>query len=235
MTADEASTVKQIRELGRGSRGKPPELWALGDATLHRVFFLLRNGCSNRSIARELKARFGLKSSENSVQQQVGKLRKRIAPLLRTVPPQEPVADISEIDRLPAEERLGRLMEIEKSYGDLIEEMLAAARDNDGLMTSDMAKHVKALSTIAKTRAQLESSGGQKNAGQPLGPGINVNLEFESKAALAHDWLTSGGDGEKMVRAATNFLAEIEKRCITVEQNEHGEWTKVKPKDALPR
>ena len=74
-----------------------------------------------------------------------------------------------------------RLEAIEKAYAKLIEKMLADANYNNGLMTTDIAKHVTALATISKARAKMPSN--------PVREAI-PHLDPEFKAQATELWIS---------------------------------------------
>ena len=210
--------VRQIRELARSSRGKSLSLLSLNDEALYAAYYHLKNGAGNRATARLLQEKYLLATSENALQQAVGKLRKKIHSLLR--PESSSLAPLQvEAKSLPLDENLE---EIGKSYGQLIEEKISEARDT-GILSPDLHKHVTALANLIKTRAQL---GRELSLHETSRAEAQEFRDFSKRADRAHSYLTNNGqDTEKMIRAATEFIQGIEKKCVNLEINkETGEY-----------
>jgi len=178
----------------------------LDDNSLLWLYERMRRGASSRSLAAALAGRgIGPGSSVRSMAQGITKFRKRIVQLLDPTPPDQEVEIPKGLaDMEPAE----RLEAIERAYAQLIEQMLADAAYNKGLMTTDMAKHVTALATISKARAKMVVPPTK------LFPPA-VSTEFKERADRVLEFI--GDDGNKMIRAANEFLLEIEKRVIYLE------------------
>jgi len=210
--------VTQIRELARSSRGQSLSLLSLSDEALYAAYHHLKSGAGNRATARLLQEKYLVATSENALQQAVGKLKKKIQSLLR--PESNSLAPLQvEAKSLPLDENLE---EIGKSYGQLIEEKISEARDT-GILSPDLHKHVTALANLVKTRAQVnrELSLHESSRAEAL-----ALREFGKRADRAHAYLTNNGqDTEKMIKAATEFIQGIEKKCVNLEINkETGEY-----------
>src|SRR5208283_2695618 len=148
--------LKQIRNIGRGTRGNPPAILQLPDATLYEVFEQMQRGLSNRAIARYLR-KTGMKGSENSLQQTLSLFRKRIAPLLgeESATPSLPQVALklpAEVSCLPPDEILSTATDIVSAYGEWIRRETVAAVKNGTPLGEDMAKHVKAYSAAVATK-----------------------------------------------------------------------------------
>ncbi len=86
MNAEHEIIVNQIRALARSSRGQSQNILALSDDAIYQIYHQLQSGAGNRSTARFLRERYKVCGSENSLQQSIGKLKKKIEPLLRVAP-----------------------------------------------------------------------------------------------------------------------------------------------------
>ncbi len=62
--------LKQIKIMGKGTRGPIPAILELPDSTLYDIIEQMKRGLSNRAIARHLR-KCGMKGSEHSLQQAV--------------------------------------------------------------------------------------------------------------------------------------------------------------------
>src|SRR5512139_2851180 len=116
--------LKQIKIMGKGTRGSTPAILELPDAALYEVFEQMQRGLSSRAIARFLR-KSGMKGSENSLQQTLSLFRKRIAPLLgeESATPTLPQAVVklpAEVSSLPPDEMLSTVRDIVKAYGESI-------------------------------------------------------------------------------------------------------------------
>jgi hypothetical protein len=216
--------LKQIRSLGRGTRGSTPAILELPDSTLYDIFEQMKRGLSNRAIARHL-SKCGMKGSENSLQQSVSLFHKRIAPLLgaeSTPPslPRSPVKLPAGVSSLPPDERLSTLRAIVKDYGEYIRQQTEAAARKGGTIGEDVAKHAKAYSTLLATQARLEAT---VMKSRPVGQAEDPS--FKERADRAWDQLTDNGrDNDSMAKIVDRFLMKLEKRCISLEQDSTGQW-----------
>jgi len=213
--------LKQIRIMGRGTRGAAPTILELSDATLYEIFEQMKRGLSNRAIARFLR-KSGMSGSENSLQQSVSLFHKRIGPLLgeESATPSLPQATLkipAEVSCLPADEMLATVRDIEKAYGKLIRQATVAAVENGAPMREDLAKHVKAYSGLVTTKARLEATVVKS---RPITPTEDRN--FDELANRAIEYI--GSDGDKMVEASQKFLMRLAEKCIQLEQDSNGEW-----------
>jgi hypothetical protein len=227
MNSENQLIVNQIRALARSARGQSPNILSLSDDAIYQVYHQLRTGAGNRATARFLRERYNVGGSENSLQQSIGKLKKKIEPLLRTAPISAPKpaleAKIKEIDHLPSDKKLTSLEQIEHDYRELINNALNHSREA-GTLTSDLHKHVTALANLTKTRAQLEKA-------SLANPGRSASF-YESEEAqrimkrrsdLVLDCI--GEDADKMIKWTWDFLAEAEKHVIRMNfNNENGEY-----------
>jgi len=210
--------VSQIRELSRSSRGQTLSLLSLSDEALYAAYHHLKSGAGNRATARLLQEKYLVATSENALQQAVGKLKKKIHSLLR--PESNSLAPLQvEAKSLRLDENLE---EIGKSYGQLIEEKISEAKDT-GILSPELHKHVTALANLVKTRAQVNRELSLHETSRAEALEIR---EFGKRADRAHSYLTNNGqDTEKMIRAATEFIQGIEKKCVNLEINkETGEY-----------
>ncbi len=154
--------LKQLRILGKGTRGASPAILELADDTLYEVFEQLKRGLSCRAVARYLRS-IGMKGSENSLQQSVSLFRKRIEPLLAeetAMPslPQAPVKIPPEVSVLPPDEMLSTVRDIVRNYGESIRQVTEAAVRKGTPIGEDLAKHIKSYSTLVATRVRLEQT-----------------------------------------------------------------------------
>ncbi|MGO9569519.1 MAG: hypothetical protein ACLP5H_18470 [Desulfomonilaceae bacterium] len=214
--------LKQIRLMGKGTRGAAPAILDLPDATLYGVFEQMQRGLSNRAIARYLR-RSGMKGSENSLQQTLSLFRKRIAPLLgeESATPSLPQAVVklrAAVSSQPPDEILSTATDIVSAYGEWIKQETVAAVKNGTPLGEDMAKHVKAYSAAVATKARLEQT--VVKQGGSIGPPEDRSFDELSKKAL--DFI--GDDGDKMVKASQKFLMRIEKKCVSLRRGADGEW-----------
>ena len=233
MNAEHEIIVNQIRALARSSRGQSQNILALSDDAIYQVYHQLQSGAGNRSTARFLREKYNVGGSENSLQQSIGKLKKKIEPLLIMAPTKAPTstleAKVKEIDRLPQDKKLASLEEIEREYRELINNALNDSREA-GILSSDLHKHIAALATISKTRAQLEKD----SIANPSRSGSFYESEEAQRIMKRRSDLVLehyiGQDGDKMIKAAWAFLAEAEKHVIKMNLNpETGEYEPVKP------
>ncbi len=216
--------LKQIKIMGRGTRGAAPAILELPDATLYEAFELLRRGMSSRAVARYL-SKNGMKGSENSLQQTLSLFRKRIAPLLgaESAPPSLPQAALKlplEVSSLPPDDMLSTVRDIVKAYGESIRQATVAAVENGTPLSEDIAKHIKSYSGLVATQARLEAT---LTKSRPTGP-LMEDRNFDALADRAHDYLSEDDLGEKMIVAGQKFLLRLEKKCIQLEQDSKGEW-----------
>lgn len=233
MDPERQNTVNQIRALARSSRGQSQNILALSDEAIFQIYHQLKNGAGNRSTARFLREKYNLGGSENSLQQSIGKLKKKIEPLLRTGPITTPTtsleAKIKEIDHLPSDKKLATLEQIEREYQELINNALSNSK-KAGVLSSDLHKHITALATISKTRAQLEKDS-LANPGR-LGSyyeSDEAQQIMKRRSDLVLDYI--GDDSDKMVKWAWDFLAECEKHVVKMNRNpETGEYELVEPR-----
>jgi hypothetical protein len=233
MDPEKQNTVNQIRRLAKSSRGQTQSILSLSDEAIYQVFHQLNNGGGNRSTARFLRENYNVGGSENSLQQSVGKLKKKIEPLLRTAPITVPKvsleAKVKEIKHLPHDKKLATLEEIEREYRELINDALKHSREA-GVLSSDLHKHVTALASLSKTRAQLEKDS-IANPGRPASfyESEEAQRIMKRRSDLVLDYI--GEDADKMIKWAWNFLAEAEKHVIRMNfNNETGEYEEVEPR-----
>jgi hypothetical protein len=213
--------LKQIRIMGRGTRGSTPAILQLPDSTLYDIFKQMQRGLSNRAIGRFLR-KYGMSGSENSLQQSVSLFRRRISPLLseESAPPSLPQAVLkipAEAYSLPPDDMLSTVTDIVKAYGESIRQATVSAANSGTPISEDIAKHVKAYSALVATQARLEAT--VVNSGSVT---TTADPSFEERANRAHEYI--GSDGEKMVKASQKFLMRLEKKCIQFEQDSSGEW-----------
>lgn len=217
--------VRKIRQLAAGARGQPSSLLALSDEILYAAYYQMKNGAGNRATARFLQQEYGLSTSENSLQQAIGKLRKKISSLLQP----ESISGLMDVyayDKReflssPAERQLEELEELEKSYSQLVQQTISYARES-GILPTDLHKHVTALTTLKKTRAQLKKD----LLAQGTNGDSSLYLEdFERRADRMHAFITNNGqDSEKMIRVANQFILELEKKAITLGELPEPVW-----------
>jgi hypothetical protein len=108
MNVQEITIVARIRELSRGARGRETFVISLSDEAIYAIYMQLKNGASNRSVARLLQGKYNVQSSENSLQQGISKLRKRISSLLEAPSIDQIEEALADSHRLPPEDRLAR-------------------------------------------------------------------------------------------------------------------------------
>ena len=209
--------ISEIRQLAKSNRGKDLGLLQLSDDCLYQIYIQLRAGASNRSIARLLQSRYGVASSENSIQQAVSLLRKRIAPLLNsqnTELPSTPIRVPRGLSDMPIDDAIDTIDSILKSYGSAIKQVVEAADYNDGMLTEDVSKHVKAYSSLVGTKARLQKS--EKRV--PSSDYVD-NAQFERRSKLVLEEYVKD-DGSKMIRSADKLLKALEAKCVTMELDE---------------
>ena len=204
-------TLKLLRKQARIGGKRAPLVAELPDDALEFVYDQIRGGASNRSIARALKAKLQLTGSENSIAQSVAKLRKRTSSLLKPTASSnvwEPVPSIHQADsgnrEISQETELETIKKVESSYGALIEAQVAKAQSN-GLIPSDLAKHVKALAELSKVRHRLEKAS-QGDAWPGVKKPEDLEIDRLSNLVLTH---VIGDDKEKYIRGAQKFLEAI--------------------------
>jgi hypothetical protein len=216
--------LKQIRIMGRGTRGAPPAILELPDSALYEMFLQMQRGMSNRSIARHLQKQ-GMSGSENSLQQSVSLLRKRIAPLLdREAPvqslPQTALKLPPEVSFLPPDQMLSTVTDIVNNYGESIRQLTEAAAESGTPITEDLSKHAKAYAALVATKTRLEQS---VMKSRPVD--LQEDLVSQERADRVWNYLTDNGrDTHKMAKAADKFIALLEAKCIALEQDATGEW-----------
>jgi hypothetical protein len=209
--------ISEIRQLAKSNRGKDLGLLQLSDDCLYQIYLQLRAGASNRSIARMLQTRHGVARSENSIQQAVSLLKKRIAPLLNsqnTELPSTPIRVPRGLSDMPLNDAIDTIDSILKSYGNAIKQLVEAADYNDGMLTEDVSKHVKAYSSLVGTKARLQKS--EKRV--PSNDYIDI-AAFERRSKLVLENYI-GNDGSKMIRSADKLLKALEAKCVTMEMDE---------------
>ena len=227
MDPNKQITVDQIRRLAKSSRGQSQDLLSLDDEAIYQIFHQVQNGSGNRSTARFLREKYNIGGSENSLQQSIGKLKKKIEPLLRNAPVKRPEPSlekrIKEVNNCPSDEKLATLRQIEADYRDLINSAISKSKEA-GILSADLHKHITALANLSKTRAQLEKDV-LKDSTKSFIDDFTAIDERRSKIVLDR---YIGNDGQKMVRAAQAFLEGIEKKCVKMNLNpETGEYEKV--------
>jgi len=228
MNVQEITIVARIRELSRGARGRETFVLSLSDEAIYAVYLQLKNGASNRSVARLLQAKYSLQSSENSLQQGISKLRKRISPLLETPSIDRIEETIADSERLPPEERLTITRQIEKDYYLSIEIAAAEARKK-GVLIHDLPKHLSAVTDLSKTADQLEEDLKEKKRAADKAS-FERELKEKSDFALKH---FIGNDGNKLLRAADKLLTQIKEASVKMEWDE--ETQKFYPPELLPK
>lgn len=216
--------VNRMRSLGRGERGRSLRLLELEDDTLYALFVQLRTGSGNRAIARLLQQR-GVRGSENSLQQAVSKLRKRLSKLLYADPydsfPVVPTS-LAEIGHLPEQEKLTLLRTIESDYARVVKKMIDTANET-GTIPLDLHKHVQGLATITKTVSKLEAQAALNESQWSFD-----DKEFDARAQFVLENCI-GNDGDRLVQMAQKFLVEAEKHCILMDlDQETGEFIESK-------
>jgi hypothetical protein len=227
MDPNKQITVVQIRRLAKSSRGQSQNLLSLDDEAIYQIFYQLQNGSGNRATARFLREKYNIGGSENSLQQSIGKLKKKIEPLLRNVPVKRPEPSlgkrIKEVDDYPSDKKLATLSQIEADYRDLINDAISKSREA-GILSADLHKHITALSNLSKTRAPMEKDSLKDSPQSP----IKESTESEEKLSKLVLDRYIGNDGQKMARAAQAFLMGLEKKCVTMNLNpDTGEYEKV--------
>jgi len=225
--------LKQIRVLGKGTRGASPAILELADDTLYEVFEQLKRGLSCRAVARYLRS-IGMNGSENSLQQTLSLLRKRVAPLLRVEESAAPALPQAahklpeNFSSLPHEEALSTLTEVVKNYGEWLRQVTQKAAQNGTPISEDVAKHMKAYDTLLARKTRLEQNAVKDTPVQSTGEDPEDSRFLEALANKAHDWLFADGDGDEMIKASKRFLARLAPLCIQVEKDPvTGKWRKV--------
>jgi hypothetical protein len=230
--------LKQIRIVGRGTRGAPPAILELPDSGLSEVFEQMQRGLSNRSIARHLR-KIGMIGSENSLQQSVSLLRKRIVPLLNREAPVQSLPSCAlklpaEVSCLPPNEMPSTVTDIVKSYGECIRQLTEAAAENGAMISEDVSKHVKAYSALVATKARLEQT---VMKSRPVE--TPENTVSKERADRVWNYVTDNGrDTHKMAKAAELFIKKLQEKLVYLEQDATGEWreaTGKRPDRSEPR
>lgn len=204
--------LQEIREAAAVEGKEQPILAKLPDKDLAFLFSQVKNGAGNRAIARALRGRLSLTGSENSLAQSIGKFRARVGYLFKQRSNSDLPSRLRKLCKEVAEnseEDLELIEQIEKDYGNLINERIAEAREQ-GTLPMDLHKHVQSLATLRKTRQRLEKEAKDSFLIPPR------DAEFEKRANAVHDAFV-GSDGEKMIRAANLFLEKAQKFCVTME------------------
>jgi hypothetical protein len=105
MNTEHQIIVNQIRALARSARGQSQNILSLSDEAIYQIYHQIKSGAGNRSTARFLRENYNVGGSENSIQQSIGKLKKKIEPLLRTSPTTTPKvsleAKVKEAEHFP--------------------------------------------------------------------------------------------------------------------------------------
>lgn len=213
----QSQIISEIKRLAKSNRGSQLSLLQLTDECLYQTYLQLKAGASNRSIARMLQTRYGVARSENSIQQAVSLLRKRIAPLLNarnTGLPSTPITAPPGLSDMPIDDALDMIDSILKSYGSAIKQVVEDADYNDGMLTEDVSKHIKAYSSLVGTKARL-----QKSEQRVPSSDYVDNAQFERRSKLVLDKFV-GNDGSKMIRSADKLLKALEAKCVTMELDE---------------
>jgi hypothetical protein len=122
---------------------------------------------------------------------------------------------------MPPEEALDIIDSILKSYGNAIKQNVEAADYNDGMLTEDVSKHVKAYSSLVGTKARLQKS--EKRV--PSNDYVD-NAEFDRRSKLVLDKFV-GDDGDKLIRSADKLLKALEAKCVKMELDEESGRYKV--------
>jgi tRNA U54 and U55 pseudouridine synthase Pus10 len=222
MSNERTIIVGNIRKLGESNRGKELGLLQLSDDCLYEVYLQLKAGVSNRSIARMLQSRYGVDRSENSIQQTVSLLAKRIAPILNRPCVKLPVNTITPppgLSNMPTDEVLDLLEEIMIPYGQSIKHRVEPGARHDGYLTEDVSKHVKVYATLVATREKLQRTQKRSTSNHLVD---HTAMDRRSKLVLEK---CVCDDGEKMIRSADKFLKALEAKCVEMEINaETGEY-----------
>jgi hypothetical protein len=214
MSNERTIIVGEIRKLGKSNRGKELGLLQLSDDGLYEVYLQLKAGVSNRSIARMLQSRYGVTRSENSIQQAVSLLAKRIGPILNNPCVELPAVTVTappELSNMSTDEAIDLLEEIMIPYGKSIKHRVVAGARHDGYLTEDVSKHVKAYAALVATRERLQRT-------QKRSPSNHFmeHTEMDRRSRLILDKYV-GDDGEKMARAADKLIKALEEKCVKME------------------
>ncbi len=215
MNFQEITIVSQIRKLGKGSRGRDTFVNSVSDEAIYEMFLQLKSGSTNRSVARFLLTTHGVRSSENSLQQGIGKLRKRIATLLTADPISRVTTDmetrIADAQRLPPEKRLIIIRQIEQDYFRSIE-MATAEAKNRGILIHDLPKHLAAVTALSKSADDLEKDVAAMDLAERK---ALWEKEFKENSDVVLDWLHPHRD--RLVIAADKLLRALKDRCVKLE------------------
>ncbi|MGO9120940.1 MAG: hypothetical protein ACLQPD_25435 [Desulfomonilaceae bacterium] len=232
--------LERIRVLGRGRRGAHTGILHLPDSTLYEVFQQMQRGLSNRAIARHL-LKCGAGGTENSLQQTVSLLRKRIAPLLTkdstTLPlPAAKLEIPAKVSPTAPDDTLNTLDDMIKFYGQAIRQATQSAAQKGTPLSEDLIKHIKAYDMLVARKARIEQNAIKDRAVEPDREDPDDLRLLDLLANKVQEWLFDNGDGEKMVRASKRFLARIAQKCIYLKKDPvTGEWYEVKGFPGLNR
>ena len=215
MNVQEITIVARIRELSRGARGRETFVISLSDEAIYAIYMQLKNGASNRSVARLLQAKYNVQSSENSLQQGISKLRKRISTLLEAPSIDRIEETIADSERLPPEERLAITRQIEKDYY-LSIEMAAAEARKKGVLLHDLPKHLSAVTDLSKAADQLEEDLKEKKRAADKAA-FDRDFKEKSDFVLKH---VIGDDGPAMLEVADKFLTKLKEAAVTMTWDE---------------
>jgi hypothetical protein len=219
--ADRDETLKQIRIMGRGTRGNPPAILNLSNPDLFDIFQQMQRGLSNRSIARNL-LKMGMIGSENSLQQAVSLLRKRIGPILnQETPGRTPPLSVpklpAEISSLPQDDTLATVTEIVKSYGENIRQLSDAASKSGALVSEDLAKHIKSYNALVVTKTRLEQTA---KPTRPVDPPEDYEEITQERADRVWGFITHNGrDVDKWTKMADTFIRRLEKHIVELDED----------------
>jgi hypothetical protein len=115
---------------------------------------------------------------------------------------------------MPLNDAIDTIDSILKSYGSAIKQVVEAADYNDGMLTEDVSKHVKAYSSLVGTKSRLQKSEKQV----PSNDYIDI-AAFERRSKLVLEKFVKD-DGSKMIRSADKLLKALEARCVKMEIDE---------------
>jgi hypothetical protein len=226
--ANREEILKQIRIMGKGTRGALPAILDLPGDTLWEVFQQMQRGLSNRAVARHL-IKCGMSGTENSLQQTLSLFRKRISPLLaeESATPCLPEVALKlpvGASSLAPDETLSTVRAIVKDYGEAIRQLTEAAARKGAPLGEDVSKHAKAYSALVATKARLEQT---VIKSEPVEP--PQDRSFQEQADRVHEWLSEDKDTmDRMKIASERMLKRLDEMRITMERDPTtGEWHKV--------
>jgi len=213
--------IQQLRKLSCVPGKEPTWISKLADEQLYQLYLKITGGETARSIAAYVQDQWGTNpnSSLHSIAQGILTFKKRIGPLLMSLPKPEvsdtnlslpeSLENLTSLERLEIkakqfEERITKIMENEKQTGKFY---------------PYLSRDIQALAALRK--AIIKERDWQNKNPDPL---IAINDEkrrqvIERRFGLFMD--TLGPEGQaRIVKASERFLEAVEKRAVNMRFNE---------------